>query len=62
MKPASLLATLFLALVALAHLARVVAGVPVRVGAFGIPPWMSVVAFLFCGALALALLREGRRE
>lgn len=61
MKPASLLATLFLTLAALAHLARVVAGVPIRVGAFGIPPWMSVVVFLFCGALAMTLLREGRR-
>jgi hypothetical protein len=61
MKPAALLASLFLALIALAHLIRVVSGVGVLIGGVAIPPWMSVVAFLFCGALALALLREGRR-
>lgn len=61
MKPAALLATLFLALIALAHLARVVFGVGVQVGGVTIPPWMSLVAFLFCGALALALIRESRR-
>jgi membrane protein implicated in regulation of membrane protease activity len=61
MKPAALLATLFLTVVALAHLARVGAGVPIQVGFFGVPPWMSGVAFLFCSALALALIREGRR-
>lgn len=61
MKPAALLASLFLALIALAHLIRVVSGVGVSVGGVAIPLWMSVVAFLFCGTLALALIREGRR-
>lgn len=61
MKPAALLASLFLALIALAHLIRVVAGVEVLIGGLAIPPWMSLAAFLFCGALALALVRESRR-
>ncbi len=61
MKSASLLATLFLALIALAHMARVVSGVEVRIGGMVIPRWMSLAAFLFCGTLALALIWEGRR-
>ncbi len=61
MKPAILLASLFLALVALAHLVRAVLGIGVLIGGVAIPPWMSLVAFLFCGVLALALAREGRR-
>jgi len=61
MRPVALLATLFLALIALAHLARMVFGVGVQVGGVAIPLWMSLVAALFCGALALALGREGRR-
>lgn len=61
MKPAALLASLFLALIALAHVARVVSGVEVRIGDVVIPRWMSLAAFLFCSALALALVREGRR-
>ncbi len=61
MKPAATLATIFLGLVALAHLARVLAAWSVQVGPYAVPPWMSVAAFLFCGALAIALAREGRR-
>ncbi len=61
MKPFALLSTAFLGLVALAHLARVLLQVDVRVGAWAVPSWASVAAFLFTGALALLLAREQRR-
>lgn len=61
MRPATRLATLFLALVVLAHLARVLFRVRVVIGEVTLPLWMSGAACLFCAALALALAREGRR-
>jgi hypothetical protein len=61
MKPAALVATFFLAVVALAHLARVAFHVGVIAGGFAIPMWMSVLAFVFTGGLSLALWRESRR-
>jgi hypothetical protein len=61
MKPAAMLAALFLSLVALAHLLRLVFRVEVTVGGAAVPPWMSGAAFVFCAFLALALVREGRR-
>lgn len=61
MKPAALVATLFLAVIALAHLARVAFHVEVTASGFAIPMWMSVLAFVFTGGLSLALWRESRR-
>ncbi|HEX9081006.1 MAG TPA: hypothetical protein VF768_01945 [Holophagaceae bacterium] len=60
MRPASLTAVLFLAIVALAHLIRLLGRVEVVIGGQAVPLWMSGAAFLFCGLLALALAREGR--
>jgi len=60
MKPASFLATVFLAVVALAHLARLLLRLDVQIGRYPVPPWMSVAAFLFCGVLALLLCQENR--
>ncbi len=61
MKPAALIATVFLALVALAHLVRLVLGVEVIAAGLAIPLWLSAVAFLFTGSLAVLLWRESRR-
>jgi hypothetical protein len=61
MKPGTLIATIFLAFIALAHLARVTLGVGLTVGGRVIPVWASVPAFLFTGALAIVLWREHRR-
>ncbi len=61
MKPAALIATVFLALVALAHLLRLVLRVEVMAGSVAIPLWLSAVACLFTGGLAVLLWRESRR-
>ncbi len=61
MRPAALIATVFLALVALAHLFRLVLGVEVIAGGVSIPLWLSAVACVFTGGLAVLLWREGRR-
>jgi hypothetical protein len=61
MKTASLLATLFLALVAVVHLLRFALRVEVAIGGTAVPMWMSVVACVFTGGLAVMLWRERRR-
>jgi hypothetical protein len=61
MKPVARIASLFLALVALAHLLRAVTGTPLTVGGTAIPVWMSVAAFVFTGGLAGLLWRESGR-
>lgn len=61
MKPATLLATAFLALIAIAHLLRVLYRVDVVVGGTAIPIWMSGPAFVVVGALAVAVWREHRK-
>ena len=61
MKPAALVAVIFLALVALGHLVRVALRLQVTVGGTDIPMWMSVVACIFAGGLAIMLWRESRR-
>lgn len=60
MKPAALVATIFLALIALAHVLRVALRVQVTVGGTDLPMWMSVVACIFTGGLAIVLWRENR--
>ncbi len=60
MKPGSILATAFLGVVSLAHLGRVVLRLDILVGRFQVPQWMSLAAFLFCGALSVLLYRECR--
>jgi hypothetical protein len=61
MKPVAAVASLFLVLVALAHLVRAATGTAVVVGGTAVPTWMSVVAFVFAGGLGLLLWRESRR-
>ncbi|MDH4043981.1 MAG: hypothetical protein OEY20_04830 [Gemmatimonadota bacterium] len=60
MKPASLLSCIFLALVAIAHLARFVLAVPIIVGDVTFPMWPSAVATVGAGGLAIWLWREQR--
>lgn len=62
MRPAATFASLFLALIALAHLIRLLLRTDVSIGALAVPLWMSGAAFLFCGVLAWALMREARRR
>lgn len=60
MKPAALVACLFLGLVAIAHLLRFVLAVPIMAGDVAIPLWLSAFGFLGPGALAIWLWREQR--
>lgn len=60
MKPAALTATIFLALVALAHFLRLVLRIEVIAGSVTIPLWLSAVACVFTGGLAGLLWRESR--
>ncbi len=61
MKPAALIATVILALVALAHLLRIILRVEVTAGGTSIPMWLSGVVFVLAGGVAIMLWREGRR-
>jgi hypothetical protein len=58
MKPITTATTILLIVVAVAHALRVVFGVPVTVGTFAVPLWVSVVGALLPGGLALGLWRE----
>ncbi len=61
MKPAALLATVFLSLVAVLHVLRLVFQTQFIVGSTEIPMWASVLAVVVPGALAVWLWREQRR-
>ena len=61
MKPVARIATLFLALVALAQFLRLVLQVEVVAGAVHIPLWVSVLACVVTGGLAFLLWRESKR-
>ena len=62
MKPAIVAAAILLTVVALLQVLRAVAGVRVMVGETAIPIWVSVVAFVVAGGLAIGLWREARRN
>jgi len=62
MKPASLIAAIFIGLVGIGHLLRLVFQIEVTAGGTRVPMWMSVVAFVFTGGLAIALWLENRRR
>ena len=59
--PATLLAAILLALIALAHVLRLVLHIPIQIDGWAIPAWWSAPAILVPGALAFALWRERRR-
>ncbi len=58
MKPGSLIATILLSLVALAHLARLVFGIHVTVESTLVPMWISVLGTIVPAAVAFMLWRE----
>jgi hypothetical protein len=60
MKPASLLVSIFLVLVAVLHLVRLVFQVEVIVAGAVMPMWASLFGFFIPTGLAMALLRESR--
>jgi hypothetical protein len=62
MKPATVGAAILLSVVSVLQLLRVVAGVRVMVGEAAIPNWVSIVASVVAGVLAIGLWRETRRH
>lgn len=61
MKPATMISMLFLAILAIAHLLRLVLGVEIRVGGILVPLWVSVIACVLPAGLAVGLWRESRK-
>ena len=61
MKPVSTIAAVLLALVAVVQLIRFILGWEIIVNGLMIPVWLSAVAFVVAGGLAIMLWREARR-
>jgi hypothetical protein len=61
MKPAALVATIFLAVVCLGHILRLALNIEVTAAGAVVPMWISVLAVAFTGGLAIMLWRERRR-
>ena len=62
MKPVTVAATILLAVVSLAHLMRILFGVQVTVADAYVPMWVSGMAFVVAGFLAVMLWRGARRN
>lgn len=60
MKPFTTLAIILLALIALAHLYRLIAGFEVLVAGTMVPQWVSFPGFVIAGGLAVMLWRESQ--
>jgi len=58
MKPASFVAAVFLAVVAILHILRLVFHTEVLVGGRVFPMWVSVVGCVAAGALSFLVFRE----
>ena len=61
MKPFTMIAIVVFALVAVAHLTRLVAGWEVSVNGIAIPEWVSWVGFIIAGGLSAMVWREARK-
>jgi hypothetical protein len=61
MKPFTTIAVVIFALIALAHLCRLVWGCEVVVSGTVIPNWVSMVGLIVSAGLAVMLWRESRR-
>ncbi len=61
MKPFTTIASLLLALIALAHLYRVIRPFEVVIAGCSIPQWASLVGLVVASVLAFMLHRESRR-
>ena len=61
MKPFTSLAIVVFALVALAHLYRLVRPFEVVAAGHALPQWVSAIGLVVAGGLALMLWRESRR-
>ena len=60
-RPFTLIAAAIFALMALVHLLRLFTHFQVVLGSHVLPQWISIVAILVTGGLAVGLYRESRR-
>ena len=60
MKPFSMLATMFLSLIAILQLIRFVQGWEVTINGVIVPVWVSGIAFVVAAGIAAMLWRESR--
>ena len=61
MKSGTLLAILFLSLIAILQLLRLILQVPIIAGGVTIPVWLSFFGFLLPATIAFLLWRENRK-
>ena len=61
MKPFTMIAVVVFSLIAVMQLLRFVLGWEVTVNGMTVPLWLSAVAFVIAGGLAVMLWRETRR-
>ena len=62
MRRYELVSGIFFTILALAQLTRAVLGWPVQVDGFTVPIWVSAVAFLIAGSLAMWAFRSAGRN
>ena len=62
MKPFTTITVLILAILAIGHLYRLIIGLEVVVSGNTVPQWISGVAAVVAGTLALMVWREARRS
>lgn len=62
MRRYELVSGIFFTILALAQLTRAVLGWPVQVAGFTVPIWVSGVAFLIAGSLAMWAFRSASRS
>ena len=60
MKPFTTLAVIVFALIALAHLYRLIRGFEVSLGGSLLPQWASLIGLIVAAALSLMVWRESR--
>jgi membrane protein implicated in regulation of membrane protease activity len=60
MKPFTIVAIVLLSLIAILQLARLILGWEVSVNGVAIPLWVSGIAFVVAGGVAVMLWRESR--
>lgn len=60
MKPFTRIATIFMAVVFLLHIARLIMGWDVKVNNIDIPVWVSIIGALVTGFLSVMLWRENK--
>jgi hypothetical protein len=60
MKPFTIVAIVLLSLIAIVQLARLILGWEVSVNGVAIPMWVSGIAFVIAGGVAVLVWREAR--